>query len=353
MSIDQQILFLIGALGAINGIVLAVFLLAAKKASPAAKLLGILLLVLSIRVIKSVFFYFNPQLPKVYLQIGLSACFLVGPSLYYFFKASLQQTAKLPAAWKWHWAILLGIVVLGGIAVPYQRFPGAWNGVVVYIIYLQWLCYLLAAGSELRTVMNAFITNRATLNTTQQFWLLVYAGNLVVFTAYLLALFGVIKGMYISSAVSFSFIVYLSLFFYLHGSKIDQLLNAEPRTAKRKIAEEDASLWLAKLEKLMLDKALYKDPNLKLPTLAQQIHIPAHLLSQLLNNNLGKSFSAYINEFRINEACKLISANGRLSLEAIGYEVGYNSKSTFYTAFKKIKDTTPALFKESTAKTGA
>jgi AraC-like DNA-binding protein len=95
---------------------------------------------------------------------------------------------------------------------------------------------------------------------------------------------------------------------------------------------------------------LYKDPNLKLNDLARGINISSHLLSQLLNDNLGKSFNTYINEYRIREACKLIEINHHLTFEAIGYEVGFNSKSTFYTAFKKIKDTTPALFKESIEK---
>jgi AraC-like DNA-binding protein len=73
-------------------------------------------------------------------------------------------------------------------------------------------------------------------------------------------------------------------------------------------------------------------------------------LSQLLNENLGKSFPTYINEYRVNEACKLITSNGNLSFEAIGYEAGFNSKSTFYTAFKKVKNITPADFKESIEK---
>lgn len=103
---------------------------------------------------------------------------------------------------------------------------------------------------------------------------------------------------------------------------------------------------MEKLEKAIIEKELYKDPNLKLNDLAKVVNISVHQLSQLLNDNLGKGFSTYINEYRINEACRLISGNDHLTLEAIGYEVGYNSKSTFYAAFRKIKDTTPALYKE-------
>ena len=109
--------------------------------------------------------------------------------------------------------------------------------------------------------------------------------------------------------------------------------------------------WVEKLEYVLLDKKLYQDPNLKVNDLAKHINITSHQLSQLLNDNLGKSFSTYINEYRIREACQLISSSGHLTFEAIGYEVGYNSKSTFYAAFRKVTATTPALYKESLEKT--
>ncbi len=113
-----------------------------------------------------------------------------------------------------------------------------------------------------------------------------------------------------------------------------------------KNSENDAKTLLERLDKALLDNELYKDLNLKLSDLAQKINIPPHQLSQLLNDNLGKSFSTYINEYRITEACKLITSNDLLTFDAIGHEVGYQFQSTFYAAFRKIKDTTPALYKE-------
>jgi len=92
---------------------------------------------------------------------------------------------------------------------------------------------------------------------------------------------------------------------------------------------------------------LYKNPNLKLSDLALKMNISAHQLSQLLNDNLGKSFSTYINEYRINEACEKIENGSYLKIEEIGYEVGFNSKSTFFSTFKKIMSTTPLLYKQS------
>ncbi|GMN10664.1 hypothetical protein MTsPCn9_23610 [Croceitalea sp. MTPC9] len=95
----------------------------------------------------------------------------------------------------------------------------------------------------------------------------------------------------------------------------------------------------------MNDKELYKNPDLKLSDVAKEINISPHFLSQFLNDNLGKGFSLFLNEYRIEAAEKMLWSNQHLTLEAIGQECGFKSNSTFYSAFKKIKGLTPAKFK--------
>lgn len=346
MNIGQQILFFVSALGAFNGIVLSIYLLTGKKKRSVPTIFLItLLLALSIRVAKSVFLYFNPALPKIYLQIGLSACFLIGPALYFFFRSVQENVTRIPVSWKWTWGILSGMIIITGALLPYAVYPVIWNKIIVYIIYLEWLSGLIAAGFVLRQVLKTFLVNRTTVTSTEKFRLMLYAGNCLVFLAYLLSLANVIYGIYIIGPVLFSCLLYLCLFYNLQGAGYENAV--QPVKAERKkIAAPDALMWIEKLEKAIIEKELYKDPNLKLNDLAKAVNISVHQLSQLLNDNLGKGFSTYINEYRINEACRLISGNDHLTLEAIGYEVGYNSKSTFYAAFRKIKDTTPALYKE-------
>jgi AraC-like DNA-binding protein len=204
----------------------------------------------------------------------------------------------------------------------------------------------------MRNLIFRFFRRKEVLPVTEKFLLLTYFASCFIFLVYLMALTGWVKGIYLSGAISFSFFLYLTIFFYFYNRKVDSILSSQPadqpvRTEKKRIAPDDASALMEKLDKVIRHKELYKDPNLKLNDLAAHINITPHMLSQLLNENAGKSFSTYINEWRIEEACRLIIGNDRLTFEAIGYEVGYNSKSTFYAAFKKIKDTTPALFKES------
>ena len=98
---------------------------------------------------------------------------------------------------------------------------------------------------------------------------------------------------------------------------------------------------------LLEKEKIYTDADLKLSDVASRMNILPHTLSQLLNDNLGKSFTSLINEYRVQEAKNLIQSNTHLKLESVGYDCGFNSKSTFYSAFKKIAGTTPAKYKES------
>lgn len=351
MNISQQILFLVGTLGAVNGLVVSIYLFLSKKMkSPAALFLAIFLLAISIRVGKSAFLYFNPKLAKIYLQIGLSACWLIGPSLFYFYKSAVGGVRTIPVSWKWAYGILTGIIVLTGVIWPYSLYTFAWKAIIAPLIYLEWCIYLVATGVLLKTVWRKAFSAGTQLQPAEKFWVLLFLSNCIIHLAYLLSYAAVIHGMYIVGAVSFSFFLYLT-FFFLYNSNLQSIYLDAPmgtgeKPAKRKIPLPDASNWIDKLERVIHDEQLYKDPQLKLSDLAKKIQISSHQLSQLLNDNLGKSFSTYINEYRIKEACQLITTDDRLTLEAIGYEVGFNSKSTFYTAFKKIKDTTPALYKE-------
>jgi AraC-like DNA-binding protein len=357
MSITHQVLYLISALGAFNGFVLSLYLLLNKKRrSIPAFFLSLLLLTISIRISNSVLAYFNPQLPNYNMQTGWSACFLIGPSLFFFLKSSINNVTQVPAAWKKHWGILGGILVAVNGVAYFLDFPVFCNVISTCIIYAQWAGYLVASGLLLKPTIQTLFKNAGSLQPVEKFRLLVLGGNITILLAYQVAMGALFKGMCMGGAISFSFFLYLTVFFYLHSANMANILQTTEtpltdKPKKRDIPESDANTWTHKLETLIRQKQLYKDPNLKLNDLARGINISSHLLSQLLNDNLGKSFSTYINEYRINEACKLIETNHHLTFEAIGYEVGFNSKSTFYTAFKKVKDTTPALFKESIEKT--
>lgn len=345
MDFGSKMLFFFSALGAFNGLLLSgYFLFFTPKKYLSNYLLGALLFVLSIRIGKSVVYYFDKSLPKIYLQIGLSACFLIGPFLYFFVKSEVEQVKKMPKSWVILLVIWLSIIVGISLKYPYDTHRQLWWDYLVGLIYTQWGIHLAFSGFLLIDVFKK--TFRKENTKPFEKWLLtIWLGNLVLLSCYVWAILGITKGSYINGAISFSLILYSVIFVLMYRKKTDDLSSfSTQKYADKKLNEEDAQMMVEKLEKVMQEKEIFKNPNLKLNDLAKEINVSGHQLSQLLNDNLEKNFTLFINEYRVNEACKILSINRNLTIEAIGDEVGFNSKSTFFATFKKIKGMTPNLY---------
>lgn len=349
------LLFFFSALGAFNGILLSAYLFFANKEKNLSKyLLGALVLALSIRIGKSVLLYFDRGLPKIYLQIGLSACLFIGPFLYLYLKSVLQNITVLPKNWKWGLLGLLAFILVAGTIRPYPIYPDFWNGYLIKIIYGTWFVGVVATGYILLPIFKKSVSKEVKLLPTEKWLLAIYSANFIIAGTFFLAFFGFSMAYYISGPLVFSFFLYLAIFGYFYTDNA-QFSAQKPvkKYANKKIETKEATLLLNKVNQLITAEELYKNNQLKLKILADKSSIPTHRLSQLLNDNLGKSFNAYINEYRIKAACQLLQTPHNLSLEGIGYEVGFKSKSTFFTTFKKIMQVTPAQFQQQkTAKKG-
>lgn len=98
-----------------------------------------------------------------------------------------------------------------------------------------------------------------------------------------------------------------------------------------------------RLERLMKEQGLYRDPGLTLASLSAELGIQPYQLTQLLNNHFQQNFNDFINAYRVEEALRLARdpAYAHLSLMGIALEAGFNSKATFNRAVKKITGKTP------------
>lgn len=113
-------------------------------------------------------------------------------------------------------------------------------------------------------------------------------------------------------------------------------------------AETDRNI-MADIEKLIVEEELYKLPDLSLDVLVERIGLNRCYVSGALNRCAGKNFSTYINEYRVKEAIRLMSESpdANLTIEAIGYESGFNDRSNFYRMFKKITGLSPTDFRKN------
>lgn len=115
------------------------------------------------------------------------------------------------------------------------------------------------------------------------------------------------------------------------------------------IVEKPKNEHIASLEKLLVEERWFQDSSITLDSIANELNISKGHLSRVVNSELNISFSDYINTLRVEEA-KSYLKNVEFSsytLVAIGLEAGFNSKSTFNSAFKKIAGVTPSQFKRN------
>lgn len=105
------------------------------------------------------------------------------------------------------------------------------------------------------------------------------------------------------------------------------------------------------LKKYMTDEEPFLNPSLTIRNLADQMQMPMRDLSVLINQKLDKHFFDFVNQYRIEKAKKLLSntSKQKLTVLEILYEVGFNSKSSFNTAFKKHTGKTPTQYRKSVA----
>jgi AraC-like DNA-binding protein len=134
---------------------------------------------------------------------------------------------------------------------------------------------------------------------------------------------------------------------YLHEPAEPQETPAatQKKYQKSALGPEQARRVAGRIKAAMREDRLYLDPNLSLQKLAAHIAVAPNIISQTLNETLGESFFAYVNRCRVEAAMPLIRTSDRTVLH-IALEVGFNSKSAFYKAFKAATGVTPAQYKE-------
>jgi AraC-like DNA-binding protein len=121
----------------------------------------------------------------------------------------------------------------------------------------------------------------------------------------------------------------------------------DKRYKKSAVSLEMMNRYQEMLNHYMQRSKTYLNAELSLESLAEEVDIPKHHLTQLLNEKLHKNFYHFINEYRIEEAkLKLESIQlQEFSLLSLAFDCGFNSKSSFNNYFKKITGQTPSFYR--------
>lgn len=344
--ITPYLLFFFAGLGAFNGVALAGFLLWRQPATSAQRWLAMLILMVSIRTGKSVLFYFWPEISRSILQVGLTACFLIGPCLLGFTRAwaypddsRTWPDAALAAG-------LLALAVAFGVAFPYASNENLWSSTVWPVVSYSWLICVLASVAFYLRAPRKPLVHTAPDGLARGHAAAVIAGVALIWLAYFTA--GLTS--YIVGALSFSLVLYLGGIVILARRRVHAAV--EPYKG-RKITSGEAGAALQALHSLMVDEELYRDASLSLGKVARRLNMPVARLSQLLNDNNNTTFKQYLAQLRVDAAKRQLRTPDRVMMEHVAESSGFLSMSAFYSTFKKMEGTTPASWRNVQRLTGS
>ena len=151
--------------------------------------------------------------------------------------------------------------------------------------------------------------------------------------------------------ICISFLIYWIGYIGLAKSKL--LIERKKLKANKKRETKinkpiNSSSTFNKIETKIITEQLYLNPNLNLSLLSNLLGLSEGYISQQINTNSEINFNDYINKLRINNAKETLANKdfNNYTIESIGLESGFNSKSSFYAAFKKFTNQTPVQFKK-------
>jgi len=124
---------------------------------------------------------------------------------------------------------------------------------------------------------------------------------------------------------------------------------SNPKYLSSTLADADKQKYSQQVLEFMANEKPYLEPELTLEQLAGKLSLRPKILSQVINETLGQNFFDFINRYRIEEAKRLLTnpADKKITVLEVLYEVGFNSKSSFNTLFKKHTGLTPSDFKKN------
>ncbi|GEO84311.1 AraC family transcriptional regulator [Ciceribacter naphthalenivorans] len=117
-------------------------------------------------------------------------------------------------------------------------------------------------------------------------------------------------------------------------------------------ASDEHEVVAANLDRLMDERRLYADTSLNLGKLARRMGLPARAVSQAVNRVHRMSVSQYVNNFRVAEACRLLSATD-MPVTRVVFEAGFMTKSNFNREFLRVTGLSPTAWREAQAAAGA
>lgn len=274
----------------------------------------------------------------IYAVLSLSLVLLYGPAFYFYIRKfyGLQTSGYL-----WHviilelslWTIIL-LHLTGVLAVP-QWFYNVYYATVLVVYFIAMMKLrssipLKHGKGWMKTIAFGF------------------GGIIILFiveSVWMTLDFNSIHRILIINTTGYNLFCFLFLLVSIRQiiTSPETFSNMKIRIPYQRKKKENFDTELDLITSYVFDKKEYKNPELSRDLISKTTGIGNHQISEIINIEFKKNFNDWVNDFRIEEAQSHL-INSELSIKEIYYEVGFNSKSAFYNAFKKRLHMTPTEY---------
>lgn len=345
-----------------QSVLLAFFLLNRRKGTfICEKILGTFLFTFAILIYCSFVMSTTLATNKIHIILATMAyqfIFLVGPLFYFYIKSLLFREFTFTYKNILHFFPFLTLLISTFIIIQLSGLGLLYRSIFFYIngfICLHILFYIIISIQIMKNHGLIISNLSSNIKNQRSSWIIFLLAGLISVWLFKLGIFigwdlsGISRWCQYTATTFF-----LTTFIFINPIMYIALKKPELFTHKNKYNQSALSgsgkqSYLNRLLACMKFDKPHLQPSISLPELAKLLSIPKHHLSQVINESFDLNFNDFINKYRIDEALLLLQdrANNNRTILEIAYRVGFNSKSTFNSAFKKHTGQTPKEFKNS------
>lgn len=375
----SNLLIIIASVSIFISILLAVFLVTVKTKHKVSNVLFAVFLILNAIDICDPLFYMMVDGPSNLGMFKNMFVFLQIPVFYLYVLSVCYSDFKLKPQ---HLLHAIPFIITNLALVP--RFYGVDTASKIFFIenrqnmmelkfnhillHVQMIIYFVAVFRVLRKSKTLYLENYAGKNINSYNWLfqftvvlcIVYGiallKNILKFSDYVYISEGIKAGLLLLSLFIICWYLFKALnhpeLFRNVDSKlklVSEMISEEKNNEEPAVSNSEYNEELLRLKNYMIEKKPFLNSSLTIQEVSGEIEITVRELSLLINHQLGQHFYDFVNTYRIENAMDILKdeTKSKVTVLEILYEVGFNSKSSFNTAFKKHTGTTPTLYRKS------
>lgn len=352
--------------GFLHGVILIIALQRVKKANKRAnKFLSLMIGLISLALICRL--SYEPEILQISMKFGMLPdfiLFLFGPLLLLYIKNLLAKDHEHTRINWWHFSpAMIHLIYMTAILLMDRErhlelvLAGKFNMPIHIVLILSLTHNIIYWFASLR-LLNAY--QRESKNDISFTPQLKYLYTLLSLTGVCLVVWLISESLTVGGFgrpdfetygyawISLTFIIYALGFFAMNQPELFKVNFSLEKYQHSRLTSAKIEKEVNRLTQIMLDEQLYKNPRLSRSDIEQKLNMNAVDLSRVINQGFGKNFFDFVNSYRIEEFIRLVRSGAyqNYTLLAIANEAGFNSKTTFNTAFKKLTGKTPKSFFE-------